>query len=101
MLKPVRATQFKQDVKKLAKSGSKDMSKLKDVITKLINEEKLEEKYQNHPLKSNGKGFFECHIEPDWLLIYRVNEKKEELEPARSGSHSELFQKNVSGLPHS
>jgi mRNA interferase YafQ len=56
MLKPVRATQFK-----------------------------------NHPLKSNWKGFFECHIEPDWLLIYRLNEDKEELELARTGSHSELF----------
>lgn len=41
--------------------------------------------------KSNWKGFFECHIEPDWLLIYRVNEDKEELELARTGSHSELF----------
>ena len=91
MLKPVRATQFKKDVKKLSKSGTKDMSKLKVVITKLINEEKLEEKYKNHPLKSNWKGFFECHIEPDWLLIYRVNENKEELELARTGSHSELF----------
>ncbi|MGD2086190.1 MAG: type II toxin-antitoxin system YafQ family toxin [Candidatus Aminicenantes bacterium] len=91
MLKPVRATQFKKDVKRLAKSGSKDMAKLKEVITKLVNEKKLEEKYKNHPLKSNWKGFFECHIEPDWLLIYRVNEEKEELELARTGSHSELF----------
>ncbi len=91
MLKPVRTTQFKKDVKKLAKSGSKAMSKLKEVIAKLVNEEKLDEKYKNHPLKSNWKGFLECHIEPDWLLIYRVNEDKKELELARTGSHSELF----------
>ena len=91
MLKPVRTNQFRKDVKKMAKSGSKDMSKLKDVITILIYEEKLAEKYKNHPLKSNWKGFCECHIQPDWLLIYRINEAKEQLELVRTGSHSELF----------
>lgn len=91
MLKPVRANQFKKDVKRLSKSGSKDMSKLKEVITLLINEEKLDPKYKNHPLKGNRKGFLECHIEPDWLLIYRINRNKKELELARTGSHSELF----------
>jgi mRNA interferase YafQ len=91
MLKPVRTNQFKRDVKRLSRSGSKELSKLKKVLAKLINEEKLDAKYQNHPLKSNWKGFFECHIEPDWLLIYRINKDKKELELARTGSHSELF----------
>ncbi len=91
MLKPVRTNQFKRDVKRLSRSGSKELSKLKKVLAKLINEEKLDAKYQNHPLKSNWKGFFECHIEPDWLLIYRINKDKKELELARTDSHSELF----------
>lgn len=91
MLKLVRTTQFKKDVKKLIRSGSKDMAKLREVITRLIAEEKLDQKYREHPLKSNWKGFLECHIEPDWLLIYRVNNLEKELELARTGSHSELF----------
>ena len=91
MLKLARTTQFKKDVKRLIRSGSKDMAKLKEVITRLINEEKLEQKYREHPLKSNWKGFLECHIEPDWLLIYRVKESEKELELARTGSHSEIF----------
>lgn len=91
MLKFIRANQFKKDVKRLTKSGSKDMAKLKDVITKLVNEEKLDPGYKNHPLKNNWLGFWECHIEPDWLLIYRINKKRKELELARTGSHSELF----------
>ena len=91
MLTVVRANQFKRDVKRLSQSGSKRMFKLKEVITKLINEEKLDQKYRNHPLKNNWKGFYECHLEPDWLLIYRINNDKQELELARTGSHSDLF----------
>lgn len=91
MLKIRRTNQFKRDVKRLAKSGSKDMSKLKDVIVKLVNEEKLDPKFRNHPLKNNWLGFLECHISPDWLLIYRINKDTEELELARTGSHPELF----------
>ncbi len=91
MLSPVISNQFKKDVKRLARSGSSDMSKLKDVITKLIKEEPIDPKYRNHPLKSNWKGFFECHIEPDWLLIYRIKKNEGELELARTGSHAELF----------
>jgi addiction module RelE/StbE family toxin len=52
MLTIVRANQFKRDVKRLSQSGSKRMFKLKEVITKLINEEKLDQKYRNHPLKN-------------------------------------------------
>jgi YafQ family addiction module toxin component len=48
--------------------------------------------FKNHPLESNWKGFLGCHIELDLLLIYRVNEDKEELELARTDSHSELFE---------
>ena len=91
MLKIVRSNQFKKDVKRLSRSGSKDMSKLREVIVTLVNEEPLDKKYRNHPLVNNWKGCLECHIGPDWLLIYRVNKEKRELELVRTGSHSELF----------
>jgi mRNA interferase YafQ len=91
MLSIVRANQFKRDVKRLSLSGSKAMDKLKDVIKRLIGEEKLDPKYRNHLLKNNWKGFYECHIEPDWLLIYRIHKDRNELELARTGSHSDLF----------
>jgi mRNA interferase YafQ len=82
---------FKKDVKKLSKSGSKDMSKLKKVIIKLEKEEPLEKVYNPHPLSGNWNDHMECHIEPDWLLIYRIDKKYNELILVRSGSHSELF----------
>jgi len=67
------------------------MSKLREVIITLVNEETLDKKYRNHPLVNNWKGCLECHIGPDWLLIYRINKISEELELVRTGSHSELF----------
>ena len=91
MLSIIRLNQFKKDIKKLSRSGSKDMSKLREVIIKLVNEEILDKRYRNHRLSSNWKDHFECHIEPDWLLIYRIDEKNKELILVRSGSHSELF----------
>ncbi len=91
MLTIIRLNQFKKDIKKLSHSGSKDMTKLKEVIIKLVNEEKLDSKYRNHRLSGNWKDHLECHIEPDWLLIYRIDEKSKELILVRSGSHSELF----------
>jgi mRNA interferase YafQ len=91
MLSIVRSNQFKRDVKRLSRSGSHDLSKLKEVITKLVNEEKLDIKYRNHSLTNDWKGFLECHINPDWLLIYRIKKEKNELELVRTGSHSELF----------
>ncbi len=91
MLKIVRSNQFKKDVKQLTRSGAKDMAKLREVITKLVNEEPLDKKFRNHPLVNNWKGCLGCHIGPDWLLIYRINKNTQELELVRTGSHSELF----------
>mgnify|MGYP001113217760 CR=1 FL=1 len=82
---------FKKDVKKLAKSGSKDMFRLKKVIDKLEKEEPLGKEYNPHPLSGNWQDHSECHIGPDWLLIYRVDKKYNELILVRSGSHSDLF----------
>lgn len=82
---------FKKDVKKLSRSGSKNMSKLKEIIRKLEREEPLKREYNPHPLSGNWKDHMECHIEPDWLLIYRIDKKYNELILVRTGSHSELF----------
>jgi len=82
---------FKKDVKKLTKSGSKDMSKLKTIIRKIEREEPLGKEYKPHPLSNNWRDHMECHIESDWLLIYRIEKKFNELILVRTGSHSELF----------
>lgn len=82
---------FKKDVKKIARSGSKDMSELKNIIATLEKEEPLGREYNPHPLSNNWKDHMECHIESDWLLIYRIDKKYNELILVRTGSHSELF----------
>lgn len=81
-------TQFKKDIKRIRKRG-KDFSKLKVVIDKLIAGEALAAKYKDHALVGNFRGARDCHIEPDWLLIYEIDD--EELILVRTGSHSDLF----------
>ncbi len=85
---------FKKGLKKLQKQN-KDMSKLEKVVLKLANNEELEPKYNNHKLKNDKyyKDCGECHIEPDWLLIYRYSQKELILLLVNTGSHSELFGK--------
>lgn len=89
MLKPVRSSQFKRDVKRLKKRG-KDMSKLADMLTLLIAQEALPPSCLDHPLRGNWKDYRNIHIEPDWLLIYRI--AGDELHLARTGSHADLFE---------
>ena len=88
MLIPVRSTQFKRDVKRAGKRG-KDLGKLRTLLTSLIQQEALSAKDRDHPLRGIWKGYREVHIEPDWLLIYRVEGR--ELHLVRTGSHSDLF----------
>jgi len=88
MLKPIHTKRFEKDIKKVQKQN-KDISKLKSVINNLTNETSLESKYKNHKLKGNYIGRMECHIEPDWLLIYRIESPRIIFE--RTGSHSDLF----------
>ena len=83
-------TQFKKDYKRISKQN-KDLSKIRDVIEKLVAGQLLEPKYHDHQLSGNWKGHRDCHIEPDWLLIYRVT--GDDLYLERTGSHSELFKK--------
>lgn len=85
-------TQFKKDYK-LAKQRNMNPNLLKDVITKLANGEPLEEKCKNHPLYGDWIGHRECHILPDWLLIYRIEDDILVLTLSRIGTHSDLFGK--------
>lgn len=83
-----RDTQFKRDVKRITKRG-KDTNKLKKIIRFLVKAEKLPLESKDHQLKGTLKDCRECHIEPDWLLIYRI--EGSELCLVRTGSHSDLF----------
>ena len=83
-------SQFKKDFK-LVKKQNKNVEKLYSVIEKLAEGKKLEEKFRDHSLTGNYKGCRECHIEPDWLLIYEIVDDVLVLVLSRTGSHSELF----------
>ena len=91
MLNIVMSNQFKRDLK-LARKRGLDITLLDKVVTKLANEEPLEVKYRDHDLKGNYAGFRECHIMPDWLLIYRIDGNDLMLFLARTGSHADLFE---------
>ncbi len=90
MLKITPTTRFKKDLKKF-KYERKILQDLNDVIGVLVNRNVLGSKYLDHPLIGPWKGSRECHIHPDVLLIYRVDEQAGELFLERFGSHSELF----------
>lgn len=83
-----RTSQFKRDVKRMQRQG-KDLEKLKRVLESLVKGEGLAPKYRDHVLVGQYKGTRECHIEPDWLLIYELAES--EIVLIRTGSHSDLF----------
>jgi mRNA interferase YafQ len=88
MLAPVYTNQFEKDLKRMLRRG-KDAEKLKTVISMLVNETSLPQKHRDHALLGNFKARRECHIEPDWLLMYRMSEDKIIFE--RTGTHSDLF----------
>lgn len=87
-LKP--STQFKKDLKLIQKRGY-DLRLLTQVLDILANGDPLPEKNRDHPLSGNFKGCRECHIAPDWLLIYEQYEKDLILYLTRTGTHSDLF----------
>lgn len=90
MLAIVRSNRFLKDLRVAAKRGF-DLSLLDDVVTKLANQEALEPKYQDHSLSGNYKDFRECHVKPDWLLVYSIDDEELELFLFRTGTHSDLF----------
>lgn len=85
-----RTSKFKKDYKNAIKRGL-DIELLNNIIMKLANGEKLPEENKDHFLIGNYKGYRECHIQPDWLLIYKVVEDKLILSLTRTGTHSDLF----------
>lgn len=92
MLELVTTGQFRKDYKRVKKRGY-DIELLEKVIDDLLQEKPLAEHYRDHGLVGNYLGFRECHILPDWLLVYAVNKKQLILTASRTGTHADLFEK--------
>ncbi|MDD7434087.1 MAG: type II toxin-antitoxin system YafQ family toxin [Peptoniphilaceae bacterium] len=90
MLKVVLSNRFRKDLK-LAERRGLDLRLLNDVVDLLAQEKTLPERHKDHALTGKYAAFRECHIKPDWLLIYRVEEEVLELMLFRTGSHADLF----------
>ena len=88
-MKTIRRTfRFKRDVKRMQRQG-REMEKLRRVLEMLARGEPLAARYRDHVLVGQYKGTRECHIEPDWLLVYELGET--EIVLIRTGAHSDLF----------
>jgi mRNA interferase YafQ len=90
MLTPVYSRQFDKDVKRMQRRN-KNLEKLKIIIRSQVAEESMDTIHREHKLIGNWKGRWECHIESDWLLIYKIEENRIIFE--RTGTHSDLFRK--------
>lgn len=88
----VYTTRMKRDAKLMQKRG-KDMNKLVEVLRTLASGQKLPDKYRDHQLTGSLKDFRECHIEPDWLLMYQILDNELILTATATGTHSDLFGK--------
>ena len=84
------SNQFKKDLRLAAKRGYK-IELLTEIIKKLANGEVLDPKYKDHQLSGNFGFYRECHIQPDWLLIYEIDGEQLILLLSRTGTHSDLF----------
>ena len=84
------SAKFQKDLKRIQKRGY-DSTLLKDVLNLLVNGKILPIKYKDHNLSGNFKGCRECHITPDWLLIYEISDDELILYLTRTGTHSDLF----------
>jgi mRNA interferase YafQ len=90
MLNPTFTKLFRKEIK-LAEKRGKDVQKLREVTTMIINEQPLLPRHENHPLHGNYQGKWECHVEPDWLLIYRIVKEENKVIFYNTGSHSDLY----------
>jgi mRNA interferase YafQ len=88
VFQPIYTNSFAKDIK-LAQKRGKNIDKLKKIIELLVNKEPIPQKYRDHNLVGNFIGRRECHIEPDWLLIYKID--KDDIIFERTGTHSDLF----------
>ena len=87
-LELLTTTAFEKDLRRVNKQG-KDLDKLDTIVNTLQAEEQLPPRCRQHPLRGNWAGHWDCHIEPDWLLLYKLTDKA--LILVRTGSHAELF----------
>ncbi len=83
---------MKKDMKKVVKRHY-DLNLFAEIVDKLANDVPLDEKYHDHALEGNWANHWECHIKPDWLLIYQIKDDILILELSRTGTHSDLFGK--------
>ncbi|MEB4590130.1 type II toxin-antitoxin system YafQ family toxin [Candidatus Thiothrix sp. Deng01] len=90
MREAVYTSRFKKDVK-LSKKRGKDMERLKAVMVLLANAEPLPQELKDHPLSGNWQARRELHVEPDWLLIYKLTDDDSTITFERTGTHSDLF----------
>ena len=90
MYKVKFTTAYKKSYKLMKKRGL-DLTLLEEVVDKLANQEALDPKYHDHPLTGEYRDFRECHVKPDWLLVYCVDDEELELFLFRTGTHSDLF----------
>ncbi len=90
MLEVILSNRFKRDLKVIKKRGY-NLDLLNDIVDKLAAENPLDAKYHDHSLTGDFIGFRECHIQPDWLLIYRVDAEEVFLLLSRTGTHSDIF----------
>jgi mRNA interferase YafQ len=90
MLTPQETTRFRRDLRHMRRRG-KDIGKLEDTLRALLREEPLPERQRDHQLVGNWTGYRECHVEPDWLLIYKIDPEQATLTLVRTGTHSDLF----------
>lgn len=91
MLKIIPTNQFRKDVQKIAKDKTKNLDDLNVVINMLARGESLPYKYRDHKLRGDKSDFRECHIKPDWLLMYQIKPDVLVLSLVRTGSHSEIL----------
>lgn len=90
MLKIVASNRFRKDLR-LAAKRKLNLDLLRQVVNTLAEEKPLDRQYRDHELTGDYAGFRECHIQPDWLLVYRVERLELELFLFRTGTHSDLF----------
>ena len=91
MLQIIPTKQFKKDLKRIAKDSTKDLNKLNKIVNLLAEQKQLPKEHKDHQLKGKLRNYRECHIEPDWLLIYRTQNDILVLSLVRTGSHSDLL----------
>ena len=89
MLAVRQAAAFRRDVRRLGRRGA-GLARLENVVAQLAAKKPLEPRHRDHPLSGDWKSFRDCHVEPDWILIYKVEGNERQL--ARTGSHADLFE---------